>query len=494
MSSAIEWMNIVRKRIYELQPKQLEASYTFKPFRLYGGAKGGGKSHWLRAEATGQCLTSRGINGLILRRTFPEVEKNFLYPFQREVPITAYKYNAQNHRIKFFNDSTIELGYCKNMTDVLRYQGIEYDFIGIEELTHWSEDEFDTIISSLRTSKEWVTPNFFWTTNPWGKGHAWVKKRWIDREPSETYDIDDYAFIQAFYTDNHVLLRMDPNYIKRLNALPEKLRRALRDGDWDIFEGQYFEEFRHDLHTIPPFVPPKGVKKRIISFDYGYTAPSAVYWMAQLYDGRVICYRELYVTKHTYRQLATRILAMTPEWELEEIGSNIFADPAIFKKNESTWTSAEDDMIEVGLYISRADNVRVAGWNTVREGFQLFQNPNTGIVSARVLITKNCSNLIRTLPMMIHDARNPEDLDSSLEDHASDAFRYWLREFKLPEADIEFLISVNDAMKKKNVQNSQISIKYWQSENQENKAVQEETPEEETYDQDDKNSILNSDF
>jgi len=116
------------------------------------------------------------------------------------------------------------------MTDVLRYQGIEYDFIGIEELTHWTEDEFDTIISSLRTSKEWVTPNFFWTTNPGGKGHAWVKKRWIDREPSEQYDIDDYAFIQAFYTDNNVLLTMDPNYIKRLNALPEKLRRALRDG------------------------------------------------------------------------------------------------------------------------------------------------------------------------------------------------------------------------------------------------------------------------
>jgi hypothetical protein len=96
-----------------------------------------------------------------LRRTFPEVEKNFLYPFQREVPRTAYKYNGQNHIIKFFNESTIELGYCKNMTDVLRYQGIEYDFIGIEEITHWSEDEFDTIISSLRTSKIGVTPNFF---------------------------------------------------------------------------------------------------------------------------------------------------------------------------------------------------------------------------------------------------------------------------------------------------------------------------------------------
>jgi len=204
-----------------------------------------------------------------------------------------------------------------------------------------------------------------------------VKKRWIDREPSEQYDIDDYAFIQAFYTDNRVLLERDPNYIKRLNALPEKLRRAMRDGDWDIFEGQYFEEFRVDLHTMDPWIPPKGVKKRIIAFDYGYTAPSAVLWMAQLYDGRVIVYRELYVTKHTYKDLATRILAMTSEWEMEEIGSNIFADPAIFKKNESTGRTAEDDMNEVGLYISRADNVRVAGWNTVRSGFQLFHNPNT---------------------------------------------------------------------------------------------------------------------
>lgn len=92
-----------------------------------------------------------------------------------------------------------------------------------------------------------------------------------------------------------------------------------------------------------------------------------MYWGAQLYDGRVIVYRELYVTKHTYKQLATRILAMTPEWELEEIGSNIFADPAIFKKSEATGVSAEDDMIEAGLYISRADNSRIVGWNTVRE-------------------------------------------------------------------------------------------------------------------------------
>ena len=234
-----------------------------------------------------------------------------------------YKYNGQNHIIKFFNGSTIELGFCKNLTDVLRYQGIEYDFIAIEEITHWTEDEFDTIISSLRSTKPGVIANFFCTGNPGGRGHAWVKKRWVNREASkdnEKYDLRDYAFIPAKYTDNKVLMDSDPNYIKRLNALPEKIRRAYRDGDWDLFEGQFFEEFRKDLHVVPAFQPPPGVKKRVISFDYGYAAPSAVYWHAQLYDGTIITYRELYVTKHTYRQLAAKIVARTPEWEMEEIG------------------------------------------------------------------------------------------------------------------------------------------------------------------------------
>ena len=96
--------------------------------------------------------------------------------------------------------------------------------------------------------------------------------------------------------------------------------------------------------------------------------------------------------------------------------------------------------------------------------------------------------------MMVHDPRNPEDLDSSLEDHAPDAFRYWLREFTLPDADIEFLVSVNDAMKKKSVQNYQIWIKYWQSETQITKPTENEIPEDDIDDRDDEKSILNSDF
>lgn len=398
--------------------------------------------------------------GLILRRKLPDVEKNFMYPMHREVPSTAFRYDGQKHIIKWHNGSMTELGFCRNMTDILRYQGLEYDYIGIEELTQWTEEEFDTLMGSLRSTKDGVIPNFFGTANPGGVGHAWVKKRWVSRELSDRYDLQDYAFIPAKYSDNPILVQADPNYIRRLNSLPEKIRRALRDGDWDIFEGQYFEEFRQDFHVIAPYFPPKGVKKRLISFDYGYTSPSAVYWMAQLNDGTIVVYRELYVTKHTYRQLATKILALTTEDEMDEIGANIFGDPSIFKKNESTGLSAEDDMRSVGLQISRADNVRVDGWNTVREGLQLYEDPNTGQTRSRVQICANCTELIRTLPMMQHDARNPEDLDTKLEDHAPDGFRYGLREFELGEVDMDYLISTNQAMMKKNSQNSQISIKY----------------------------------
>lgn len=264
--------------------------------------------------------------GLILRRSLPDAEKNFLYPMIREIPGGMYRYDGQKHIIKWTNGSMTELGFCRNKIDVLRYQGLEYDYIGIEEITQWEEEEYDILMGSLRSTKPGIIPNFFCTGNPGGRGHAWVKNRWVLKHGNNPdYDPKDYAFIPSKIGDNKILQERDPSYVRWLNSLPEKLRAALRDGDWDVFDGQYFDEWRRDIHVIAPFHPgPKTVRKRLISFDYGYTAPSAVFWMAQLYDGTIVVYRELYITGHTYRQLATRIVAMTPAWEMEEIGGNVF--------------------------------------------------------------------------------------------------------------------------------------------------------------------------
>ena len=153
----------------ELYEKQLIFHYTPAIRRLYGGQKGGGKSYAMRAECVSQSLTAPGLRGLVRRRTFPEVKENMIDPMQRELPSQNtgyYKYNINDGIFTFYNGSTIRFSYCRNMQDVLRYQGIEYDWICIEELTHWQEEEFKILMNCLRSTRPGVIPNFFGSTNP----------------------------------------------------------------------------------------------------------------------------------------------------------------------------------------------------------------------------------------------------------------------------------------------------------------------------------------
>lgn len=151
---------------------------------------------------------------------------------------------------------------------MLQYQGVEFDFICIEELTHWTEREFKILMTSLRSSKPGIIPNFFGSTNPGGIGHGWVKRLWINRDFMEEEDPSEYEFIPASIYDNHILLTRNPEYLKSLLALPEKERRAYLEGDRDVFEGQFFTEFRRDIHIIEPMLPLEGIKRRIICLDY----------------------------------------------------------------------------------------------------------------------------------------------------------------------------------------------------------------------------------
>lgn len=392
-------------------------------YRLFGGAKGGGKSRAFRMEAVKQCTAVDELRMLCLRRTNPEIRENMIVPLQRELPNSMFKLNSQEGIMRFRKTaSTIWFTYCQSIADVMRFQGMEFDGIGIEELTQWTEEEFKILAGCLRTSREGIRPNFFGTANPGGIGHGWVKRLWIDREFSEDEDPNEYSFIPAKITDNPILMRIDPQYVKSLHALPDKLRRAYLHGDWDVFEGQYFDDFRRDIHVIKPFIPTLGVKRRIISFDYGYSKPSAVYWMCQMMDDSIIIYRELYVTKHTYGMLAKKIKALTTE---EEKIDFIVCDPSIVKKeSESNASTAAADFKAEGLVITGANNSRVPRWNTYRDYLKPYRDPNSGELTARLKITENCRNLIRTLPKLVHDDKNPEDLNTKGEDHPADGSGY----------------------------------------------------------------------
>lgn len=421
--------------MYQLQPKQVAFVNANAKYRLFGWSKGWWKSYACRAEAVRQCLSLPWVHWLVLRRTLNEVYNNFALPMQREL-LTAFDwkkifdYNDTKHTLSFRNHdypsmrSKITFGYCKSFKDVMRYQWVEYDFVCIEELTHRDEQWFRELLWSMRTSKPNIYPNFFWSSNPGNIWHQRVKRLRLDRKFLDNENASEYAFIPANVYDNAILMANDPDYIKTLQSLPEKLRRAYLEGDWNVFIGQYFTEFRERIHVIDPIIPRIWVKRRIISLDYWYTNPSSVHRLAEMNDGTIIVYRELYVTEHTYVQLAAKVKANTLS---DEQITAIVVDPAITsKKSETTATTGAEEFAKLGLKIESADNDRIKWWNNFRQHLKPFIDPNTLETTSLLKITRNCVNLIRTLPMMLHDEKKVEDINTTLEDHAVDDIRYWL--------------------------------------------------------------------
>ncbi|MBR6727683.1 MAG: phage terminase large subunit, partial [Clostridia bacterium] len=244
-------------------PRQQEFFRSTARYTAYGGARGGGKSFAMRRKMVLLAMRYPKLRLLLLRRTLQELRENHLLPLQSDLNGYA-EYKKEERSFLFPNGSRLTLGYCDCDSDLLQYQGAEYDVIGFEEATHFKEDWMVFISTSLRTTKKDFSPRIYYTCNPGGVGHAYIKRLFIDRRFREGEDPDDYRFIPATVYDNHALMEADPDYVKRLEALPEHKRRAHLDGDWNVFEGQVFEELRIDpahfadrcfTHAIDPFTP-----------------------------------------------------------------------------------------------------------------------------------------------------------------------------------------------------------------------------------------------
>ena len=234
---------------YEPFPKQQEFHASPAKYRLFGGAASPGKSKALLMEAIIQAHEHPNANTLLLRRTFPELEQTLLHYFRRDVPRDLYKnFQDSKHLVTWKNGSTTRFGYCQSEHDVYQYQGAEFLFIGIDELTMFTLRQWQFLTSRNRCPVPGTFPCMAAATNPGNIGHAWVKSLWIDKQPAPgmenpaEYDPADYDFIPARVTDNPIYAG-DEHYLKSLRALPSHLRRAFLDGDWDVFAGQYFDRF-----------------------------------------------------------------------------------------------------------------------------------------------------------------------------------------------------------------------------------------------------------
>jgi phage terminase large subunit len=232
---------------YKPFPKQREFHTSPAKYRLFGGAAGPGKSKALLMEAVVQALDHPNVNTLLLRRTFPELEASLLHYFRRDVPRELYvAFHKPKHVVEWRNGSRTRFGYCASEHDEYQYQGAEYLFIGIDELTLFTLRRWQFLTSRNRCPVPGTFPGMAGATNPGNIRHAWVKALWIDKqaapgmERSEEYNAKDYDFIPARFFDNPIYAT-DKNYQKTLLALPTNLKRAFFDGDWEVFAGQYFD-------------------------------------------------------------------------------------------------------------------------------------------------------------------------------------------------------------------------------------------------------------
>ena len=437
------------------QRRQADFLARFEDEALYGGAAGGGKSEAHVAEALRQAHIPH-YRALILRKTYPElselIDKSQRY-YRGAFP--GAQWSEARHMWRFPSGAKIYFGAMQHTNDRFKYQGRAYDYIAFDELTHFTQDEYLYLLSRNRASGPGTRVYLRASANPGGIGHGWVKARFLTPAPPMQTIWEDVQvrtpdgavhtarrsriFVPSTVFDNQILLQNDPAYAARLAALPDADRRALLYGDWDAFAGQVFSEWRADpahyadrryTHVVDPFPIPRGWRV-VRGFDFGYSRPFSVGWWAISPDGALCRIRELYGCTGTpnegVRWEPARIAREIKK--IEQDDPNIrgrtvrgVADPSIF--DESRGESVAQMMEREGIFFDRGDNSRIAGKMQVHHRLAFDQNGAPGLT-----VFSTCRHFIRTVPALVYDPVNVEDVNTAMEDHIYDEMRYVVMEF-----------------------------------------------------------------
>lgn len=401
---------------------------------FYGGARGGGKTYSLLIAPL-RFVDKPTSRALLIRRSMPEL-RDVIFQTQQLYPkaVPGAKFKTQENTWHFPSGARIEFGYCENLTDVLRYQGQSYSWIGVDELPQYeSPDVWHFLRSSLRSADSSIPLHFRATGNPGNRGSRWVKELFIDPAEPNTrftekveYELEGKTlsteitrkFIPASVWDNPYLTQ-DSSYIAMLASLPEVKRKQFLYGDWDVVEDGAFSEFNRSTHVVEPFEVPNGWT-RIRAADFGFSSPSAILWGAVDYDNNIWIYRELYVIKVTADQLGRMIREA-------ESGDGKIYDAVL---DSSCWARRGDRGPSIAEMLNaegcrfrpsdRSPGSRISGKIEIHKRLMVDEDTE----EPRLRIFENCPNLIRQLSSLPLDKNNPEDVDTKAEDHAYDALRY----------------------------------------------------------------------
>ncbi len=416
----------VRDLAYRPQPVQ-EPWHACPAFESgYVGAKGGGKTLAMLMESTRGVYHPR-YRGIIFRRTYPRLQEVMDRAWDW-FPGLGARWDGDGHRWVFPSGAMISMRHCQNEEDKRNYHGHEYHFIGFDQLEEFSEAQYTFLLAQCRSSIREIKPYVRTTFNPGGIGHAWVKQRFLEhgtRTCAPWLVVNDQGeqlrsrcFHFSTIYDNPALLESDPGYIKTLKGLPLQERRALLEGDWDVFAGQVLTEWRRERHVIEPItLSPDWQRVRMT--DYGSARPFVTLWAAlDKSVPRVYVYREISQPGLLASQQAQAVVKLTGEDE--KIRLHV-ADPAMWIKSPDSGKSIADIYHENGATLTQANNDRLNGLARVRE---YLKDAPDGRPHLQVFST--CIQLIKNLPALVHDAHKVEDVDTDGPDDEYDALRYGL--------------------------------------------------------------------
>lgn len=392
---------------------------------LYGGKRGGGKTDtgiiWMQEP-----VSLPRYRGLVIRKHVSDL-RDWVDRATRMYQGLGVKVAYRPWELTFPSGAKIVTGHLKDDLSYTQWMGQEFQRMLIEELTQIPDEKrYAQLRASNRSTVDGLPAQTFATTNPGGVGHSWVKKRFVDIGPYYQIYTDQLGlrrvYIPAGIDDNPALTKVDPDYVKQLEALKEidpDLWKAWRLGDWSIIAGQAFREWNSILHITP--IPPMPLKdcKKFICFDWGYSNWGVALWVAIAPENRYgvvryYVYRELWLKEHEPREWAkqfkllqridgVRDIWLPPDCFNKEMGSSIadiFRTDGTLNVKQASTPSGSRHMRKAIMHSALADAI---------DGRPYLQ------------MHPNCVKLAESLPELITDENDPEDIDTDGNDHGYDA-------------------------------------------------------------------------